>query len=317
MIEENFTNVNEKIDIKDKTRNFRVHKSQAEKIQQIISGFYDTSNKLYSRGEQVLNCGHYLSFRTYENDERTTKLDYANFCKHRLCPFCAWRWHLKYSNILEKTFEILGEHDYYHLVLTIPNVKHITKDFIVDLRQKATKFLKKYLKISDYFLSFEITIDNEGSFHPHYHVAFIKKADLPTKREMQKKWAEFSNCGTNYAICHVEKTKDKKVSLELTKYLLKFENEKLNERNLFTIFRATRGIRKFSTSGIIKEAETKAKKQIDLENFNTMQTLQNYPSIVEFYEWFGSCYELVETHKDEKKNIKSQIRNLKKIIVAE
>lgn len=304
MITENEIKSNKKNEetTKEQLNIFTKHKRKAEKLQHLLGSLYTTEGS--SRGAAVNRCGTELWFRRYNNVEKT-KLESANFCKHKLCPFCAWRWHLKYSRILSKTFEVLGEGEYYHLVLTIPNIKKITKEFIIALREKATTFLKSYLKIKDYFLSFEITIDKEGGYHPHYHVVFKHSKKLPTKKEMQTNWAKISCCGNKYAIIHIDKcTRDTKgISQELTKYILKFDDELITKENLLDIYKSTKGIRKFSTSGAIKEAEKKAKSNIDTEDFKSLQELGDDYNI-DFYKWIGGAYEIQETISAEERSWK-------------
>lgn len=281
---------------------FTAHKTKAVKLQNLLASLY--LNEGSNRGKAVKRCGTELWFRRYNTLDKS-KLESANFCKHKLCPFCAWRWHLKYSKILMKTFEILGKGDYYHLVLTIPNIKNISKDFILSLREKSTYFLKSYLHIYDYFLSFEITIDERGYYHPHYHIVFKNKKELPTKKEMQAKWAQISACGNRYAIIHIDKCTEntKGISQELTKYILKFDDKALTKENLLDIFKSTKGIRKFSTSGKIKLAEVKAKNMIDVEDFKNLQELGEDYSI-DFYKWLNGKYEIQESISAEEQHDK-------------
>ena len=304
MINEKTENV--KQNERDYLKEFEEHKNFADKIQKTLASFYKRpvkGSKIYEEeysttGISLLNCGNYLSFRKFHDEQHTTKLNSANFCKHKLCPFCAWRWHLKNSAILSKAFELLGSQEYFHLVLTIPNVKFLNKEFILGLREKATKFVKKFLNIQDYFLSFEITIDEQGNFHPHYHIILIKSKDeFPTKKALQSKWAYFANTGTNFAICDLKKCNNSKISLELTKYILKFNGADIREDKLFIVNNALKGIRKFSSSGIIKKAIDEAKKEIDKAKFDEMQKLKKYDSDIEFFEWLGSNYRLKEILK--------------------
>lgn len=295
MITENREKINKKEEesTKEQLRIFTSHKQKAENLQNLLASLYKTEGS--SRGQAVRRCGTELWFRRY-NIQDKSKLESANFCKHKLCPFCAWRWHLKYSKILAKTFEELGKGEYYHLVLTIPNIKHISKEFILALREKSTHFLKNYLKIFDYFLSFEITIDERGFYHPHYHIVFKHNKKLPTKKEMQTKWAQISCCGNKYAIIHIDKCTEntKGISQELTKYILKFDDKALTRENLLDIYKSTKGIRKFSTSGVIKQAEQKAKNKIDAEDFHALQELGDDYDL-DFYKWIGGKYQIQES----------------------
>ena len=289
MITQNFENVN----YLDEYSN---HKNFAKELQSILANFYKDryhETELSQKGQSILSCGSHLEFERFKNDEQTTRLAGANFCKHRLCPFCAWRWHLKYSAILQRTFQILGEHNFYHLVLTIPNVKFINKEFLINLKKNATKSVKKSLFCEDYMMSFEITIDVNGNFHPHFHILCILDKP-PTRKFLQTEWARVANCG-NYAICNIKKCTDNKISMELTKYIIKFEDEKISANKLFVINKAIKGLKKFSTNGRIKKAEEMAKMQLQAEMFDKIQELQQFDSEMLFYEWIGSCYNLKKT----------------------
>lgn len=290
--------ITQKIQKINKIEEFTKHKIFAKELQTIISSFYKDANKeneLSQKGESIIKCGSNLYFEHFFDKENTTRLAGANFCKHRLCPYCAWRWHIKYANIIEQTFKILGQKDFYHLVLTIPNVKYLNKEFLINLRQNATEFMKKSLKCNDYMISFEITIDTNGNFHPHYHILCILK-EKPTRKFIQTEWAKIANCG-KYAICNIKKCTDNKISQELTKYILKFENDKIEESKIFIINKALKGLRKFATNGIIKRAEKEAKRQIQAETFDKIQKLQEYDSEILFYEWIGQAYSLKSSQK--------------------
>ncbi len=293
MITQNFEKVNEK------KLEFAKHKDFAQNFQTMLANFYKTpTGEESEKAEQIRNCGSRLSFERFFDENDTTKLASANFCKHRLCPFCAWRWHTKTAKLIERTFEIVGNKNFYHLILTIPNVKFLTKEFLIDLRVKATTMMKKILKCKDYFISFEITIDKNGLFHPHFHILCILKENaIPTRKMLQTEWARVSNCGSDYAICKLVECSDNKISQELTKYILKFESEEIDPKKLFVINKAIKGLRKFASNGIIKKAEEQAKKELDHEKFIEMQTLSLYDSEVYFYEWFGKSYQLTKQIK--------------------
>lgn len=268
---------------------FSKHKSFAIKLQNMLADSYKVAGKETTKGVYVRNCGSSLIFKRYHDEANTIQLDSANFCKNRLCPFCAWRWHLKYSRIIEKAFNILELQNFYHLVLTIPNVTDLSKKFLLDLRQKATYFLKNVLKCKDYMISFEITIDKFGRYHPHYHIISIFKKP-PTRKFLQTEWAKVSKCNNKYAICDIKKCSDNKVSQELTKYILKFEDCEINMEQLRTIDSALFGTRKFSTSGAIKKAETEAKMEIEIQNQDEIAELSAYDSELLFFKWFEGSY---------------------------
>lgn len=304
-ISENLVNVKEKNQtLAMNLKNYAKHKNLALTIQKTLASFYKRkefkSEKLEDRfshqGLAILNCGNSLSFNKYHNEEKTIKLNHANFCKNRLCPMCAWRWHLKYNAIIKRTFQILGKGHYYHLVLTIPNLKVINKQILLNLKERASLFLKKYMKINDYFLGFEMTIGKDKSYHPHFHIVLFsaEKLELPTKKEMQTIWAQFTGYG-KYNIINIQECSENEVSLELTKYILKFETkedqEELIKETLYPVYVALKGLRKFSTSGLVKKAEQQAKKELEEEYLEEILALKEFDYDTYFYEWLGQSYE--------------------------
>ena len=289
MITQQKEKVNEKLDYFIKHKNFalQIQKALAENNRNKIT------KKLTRKGENILNCGTSLEFQHFFDEKDTRTLHTANFCKNKLCPMCAWRYHLKNGMVLLKTFDILGQQDYYHLVLTIPNIKFITKEFLINLRKKASIFMKKIAKSIDYLISFEITIDKDNKFHPHYHIIYINKLDKPlTRKTIQTEWAKIANTGTNYAIAKQKKCINNKIALELTKYILKFEDVEPNQDILKIIDMATKGTKKICARGAILEAKLQAEKEIDKEKFEIMQNLKIYDSEIEWYKWYNGTYKL-------------------------
>lgn len=305
IINDNLINVNEKSEnLNAQVKNFEKHKRLALSIQSALANMHrlkgfnneKLEQNFTAKGLAILNCGTSLGFTRYYNTDNTTKLSHANFCKNRLCPMCAWRWHLKYNAILRRTFTILGEGDYYHLVLTIPNLKVITKDIIQQLNRKASAFIKKQFNTIDYFKGFELTIGEDGTYHPHYHIVLYYPkgmSSIPTKKEIQTNWAKLTGYG-QYNIINIDKCTTNTVSIELTKYILKFENSTKEEfiiNSIQTIYLALKGLRKFSTSGLVKKAEEQAKIELENENIEELKELQKYDYETTFYKWLGTCYE--------------------------
>lgn len=288
MITQELNLVNQKIE------DFTAHKKFAQEIQGALASIFvkkTGTGELTTKGENIYKCGTSLEFQHFFNEENTRTLHSANFCKHKLCPMCAWRWHIKQSAILQRAFDILGEQDYYHLILTIPNLKYMTKEFLVGLRKKTALFMKKIAKSKDYFLSFEITIDERGYYHPHYHILYINHLDKPlTRKQIQTEWAKIANTGTAYAIGMQKKCTNKRIALELTKYILKFENISPNANTLKVIDMATYNVKKVSSSGMIYEAKQQAEKEIEKENFDKMNELRTFDSEYEWYLWLESAY---------------------------
>ena len=94
--------------VNENIEEFAKHKKFAEKLQTTLANVYVGLNAqkkkpvMAKKGYNILDCGNSLAFQRYSNEDNTTTLHSANFCKHKLCPMCAWRWHLKQSRIISK-----------------------------------------------------------------------------------------------------------------------------------------------------------------------------------------------------------------------
>lgn len=290
---------------------FNDKKRIALDLQGLLATFYlkenydkktgETISTLSKQGQNILNCGNDLLFKRYNNEEKTTVLDHANFCKARLCPYCAWRWHLKYTRILNKVFELIDHNGFYHLVLTCKNLKHISNEFLKEFKTKAVYFIKQKLKVKNYLIAFEMTLSENGEYHPHYHIVLdLNAQNKPTKKEMQTQWAKILDNGQKYAIVDLKKCYGSRVSQELTKYILKCDFKKLSRDKLEQIFYATKGIKKFSTGGIFKELIVKAKEIIENDNSEKKKMLEEYDNQRLFYKWIQSTARYVLTDIDVK-----------------
>lgn len=251
------------------------------------------------QGNNILNCGNDLIFKRYSDEEHTTILEHANFCKARLCPYCAWRWHLKYTRIINKVFELIDHNNFYHLVLTCKNLKNISNEFLKEFKTKAVYFIKQKLKVKNYLIAFEMTLSENGEYHPHYHIVLDLPSDCKyTKKQLQTTWAKILDNGQKYAIVDLKKCYGNRVSQELTKYILKCDFKRLTRTKLEEVFYATRGIKKFSTGGIFKDLMIKAKELIENDSAEKKKILEEYDNKRLFYKWLQttSRYILSEIH---------------------
>lgn len=115
---------------------------------------------------RIKNCGSYLEFiadKTLENK----KLNKANFCGNRFCPFCNWRKTrkdtLKHSILMEhlkKTYN----YEFIFLTLTSPNVRNEELENEIKEFNESFKRLtkrKEFEKINKgYIRKLEVTYDN-------------------------------------------------------------------------------------------------------------------------------------------------------------
>lgn len=143
----------------------------------------DVFDRLAQRGEGsdfarraalCRNCGNYLKFGILVDG--SSKIVDANFCRQRLCPSCAFRRsHKAYSNISRVLdfVEQNSNNQFLFLTLTIRNVSGLNLSSALDAMAIGFKrFLDakgKSGRFSGVIRTTEVTVSDDGSFHPHYH----------------------------------------------------------------------------------------------------------------------------------------------------
>lgn len=150
------------------------------------------------RAERVSTCGSVLEFGIYPDKAR---LQFANFCKDRLCPMCNWRRSLKLYGQVSAVMDVLEQQGYQFLflTLTIKNCSASDLPKTIDVLLKGFKHLfndnRRIRKsIKGFFRSLEITKNKKtGEYHPHLHCilavspSYFKKSSEYIK---QSEWAE-------------------------------------------------------------------------------------------------------------------------------
>lgn len=281
MITQKKTKVNEIV------ADFTEHKNFAKSIQEQIQSFLKGA-----KGERVTDCGSYLAFAKYKDPNNTAKLHSANFCKNRLCPLCSWRNHLKISEQMTYAVE-QQDGKLYHIVLTMPNVKYLTKDFLLDVRKKAVAFLREVMEVNNYLMSFEITVNKNGEYHPHYHI--LGEMDkTKARRYLQVEWAKYLGSVNKWVMLHYKPASIETVH-ELTKYIIKFESKETPTKALETIYYATKGVRRYALAGRLKEDYKLATQVIKAQRKIEENELLKYGDYeIEFYKWFGKSYKKID-----------------------
>lgn len=162
--------------------------------------------KLMSRRAQGLHsCGTYLEFGWHRENNKT-RLHYANFCKGRICPMCGWRRSLKLYGQLSKIVDCLvdeGRYSFVFMTLTVKNVPMERLSGCIDEMMAAFRklFQRKTLPSSQgkkglpnpvfelskgFFRSLEITVNEKGECHPHFHVLIAVDRDYYTSDKFLK-----------------------------------------------------------------------------------------------------------------------------------
>lgn len=137
-----------------------------------------------AKSERVADCGTRLDF-AFEIDgsglvAEKGKLHYANFCKDRLCPMCAWRRSYKVYAQVSRMMEHLGDrYEYLFLTLTVPSVPGSelseTISRLVMAWGKLIRRVRFKKAVRGFFRALEVTRNNNPDsksyelYHPHFH----------------------------------------------------------------------------------------------------------------------------------------------------
>jgi len=276
-------------------------------------------NAFKKQSEQVKDCGSYLVFshqaHTSGSGVTRNKLKRANFCKFRFCPMCAWRRNINIGRELLAALNSIeddrGEMGYVFLTLTVKN------PHIEDLKTTVSKMNKSFKRMSEtkdfksavfgYFKALEILGDNtkEGEAHPHFHILLLVNKSYFVSRDYlsQTKWIEMwqNALRVDYTpVVDVRKIKPKKNSnltalksavFEVAKYSVKHtELTSRIDKDFSIIVNQTKGMRFFSTGGLLKDKINLLKCDEDLINLDE-QKEADWKEIEELlYVWKNGDY---------------------------
>lgn len=137
---------------------------------------------MINKYEAVYHCGSMLKFHVCPNGHQQN-LTWANFCRVRLCPMCAWRRSLVVYHQAYEIARIASENvpvKWLFLTLTCRNVigddltdqlTHLMKSFDRMFKRKRVKDV-----VLGYFRALEVTHNNKNNtYHPHFHVMLAVK----------------------------------------------------------------------------------------------------------------------------------------------
>lgn len=264
------------------------------------------SEKKAEQAHYTATCGSFLLFKQYKNAEKTLTLEKANFCKHPMCPVCAWRRHLKYSKVIEKAIDIGNYRYLYHVVLGVPNVTELDKPYLMRLKERGATFVKQKLSCGGYISNLEVVCHGKG-MHPHLHILvetpnFIKNSKsyimdmshkwlmhytkgLPNKATLAEKYNGFT-----FYITGITKADRQGVAQELTKYIVKGDFTSDDGEYVSTIAKAIHGVRKMSTSGEFKRAMSSAKRELCIEGAEKVEKLSRVEYELMAYKFINGKY---------------------------
>lgn len=179
----------ELIDYNPKTKKVAPWQEKKLKNLSVSESFYRLNEKWKARALE--GCGEVLQFVKLE--DRSLKLQKANFCKNRLCPMCAWRRSLKIFGQVSKIMDYLGDqYHYLFLTLTIKNVYFEDLNRTIDEMMRGFKLLMQSKRIKKSvlgaFRGLEVTFNHDdGSFHPHFHIILaVNKSYFHSREYIQK-----------------------------------------------------------------------------------------------------------------------------------
>ena len=253
------------------------------------------------KAKAVKECGTFLMFKQYKDADATAQLARANFCKDPLCPMCAWRKHIKNSNIMTYAMEdIKGKVS--HLVLAVPNTKHITRERLINLKERAVSFVKGAMDCENYYSNLEIVASDAG-FHPHIHMLIetpeffqvsedrIKDMSQRWQKHFDKKDTEIYARAYDGYTFYIRGIKgDYQGALqEVTKYVVKAET-KIDTNNTAELADAIKGVRKSSAGGSFKKAIKNGKIDALIETEKFFRELSAHEWEYRIYNFINGRY---------------------------
>lgn len=248
------------------------HKRKSAKINRLLADIA-SERGLQAKAASIRFCGTYLTIREYKDAERTRKLQSANFCRNPLCPMCAWRLSLKWARWLHRAAQKLIADGYkaYHLILTQPSTKNISRDTIAALRAAAKKFYAALpIEVEARAETIEITIGAAG-YHPHIHALIFSRQtyehSMPALSELRKLWRQFMPSERDYTICALYPVKEIQHDVaEVCKYAMSPETTGIITRETVeTVADTLHGLRKYITDKKMSAAIRAAKEDISEE----------------------------------------------------
>lgn len=287
----------------EKVQRFEEKKILGLSVNNILSEYYTRCRKK-AKSEKVRNCANFLVFKVYDDEEHTKKLERANFCEHPLCLMCAWRLSLKRTRELEYAVDLLMEENpegrFYFLTLTVKNWEIITKEKIRRLQKRGVEFIRKVLGVNSYYVSLEITIGQDGLYHPHLHALIYTTRFLNTTFDFigmyRKEWAKIVKArGLDYQILTLFPlgygTEASKNIHEVTKYILK-PKMRISREMVINVSKSIENVKKGFSAGEIRNALKRAKETISEHDDDELERLSRFNWRIEFYKWLDNNYVL-------------------------
>lgn len=238
-------------DIKEIDKFINLEYGERKKLNTRIEMAYSKFN--IDRAEKLHHCWTHLEFykrygkTTEERLKKDMRLVYANSCKVRLCPACAWRRSLKIFKVNKEIFNYIKSKEktakFIFLTLTLKNCYADELEQTIDLMLNAFNKMTRRKVIKQawrgYIRTLEINYTQESNtFHPHLHILILTSKNYFNKG-IYLKTEDYANlfgeiCGVNYTPITYVELANKKSLAEISKYCTKFSNIfKINNQKTF------------------------------------------------------------------------------------
>lgn len=160
-----------------KDKPWHVHKYST----MLLADSYDRV-QLFEKATAVRYCGSKLHFHSCPHGHEK-RLTWANFCRVRLCPMCAWRRSLAVAHQVKTVAHIANQSmkiRWLFLTLTCKNVDSKNLADQLDLMMKSFRRLIELKRFKSnvlgFFRALEVTVNHEeNTYHPHFHVLLAVK----------------------------------------------------------------------------------------------------------------------------------------------
>lgn len=217
---------------------------------------------------RVLECGFRVT--VLEDDEGSTRFDTGFFCKHRMCPACAWRKSMGTAVVLTAISGAMVADGYTPLMVTLtaPNCEADQLDDEILRYNHAWDKLIRRKRYRDAWgnnvRKLEVTYNQQSdTYHPHLHVmVFVRpgyfkggeRGNYISRAQLLSDWrkAYGNNNITQVDVRKAYGTDGKNIA-ELSKYVAKASDFLFSEEVFKTFYYGLYGKRLFGYSGCCKD----------------------------------------------------------------
>lgn len=142
--------------------------------------------KFYERGQRMYNCANFILHGKCPDCGRTHTSS-AMLCRDRVCPTCNWRLSLQQAVEMQNTLALINDLSAYKAAFFCVTLKNCAPEDLKGTLERMAAAWNRMLnrkKPKRDFLGWarrvEITYNhNTRTFHPHYHVILLVRADHP------------------------------------------------------------------------------------------------------------------------------------------